>query len=83
MKNSASPLISDDLKAFLTVHHVSVDPQAVPSFHMTQSALTHLTLKTGSVAVDLHVLYNHLGLSSEGLTAVSAQVFLKHRSLRR
>lgn len=35
---------SGDLKAVLTVHHAFVDPHAVPSFHMTQSAVTHLTL---------------------------------------
>lgn len=37
---------SGDLKAVLTVHHAIVDPQAVPSFHVTQSAVTHLTLHT-------------------------------------
>lgn len=61
------------------MHHVFVDPQAVPSFHMTQSAVTHLAFKAGSVAVDLHVFQDHLGITNEGLTAVAAQVFLKHR----
>lgn len=39
---------SGDLKAILTVHHVSVDPQGVPSFQITQSAFTHLTLPNTS-----------------------------------
>ena len=39
--------------------------------------------KAGGVAVDLHVIQDHLGVTSEGLTAVAAQVFLKHRSIER
>lgn len=34
--------------------------------------------KAGSVAVDLNVIQDHLGITSEGFTAVGAQVFLKH-----
>lgn len=37
---------SGDIKAVLTVHHAPVDPQAVPSLHLAQSAVTHLTLQT-------------------------------------
>lgn len=31
------------------------------------------------MTVDLHVIQDHLGVASEGLVAVGAQVFLKHR----
>lgn len=37
---------SGDVKAVVTVHHPPVDPQAVPSLHVAQSAVTHLTLQT-------------------------------------
>lgn len=35
---------SGDVKADLTVHHVFVDPDAVPGSHMAQIVLTHLAL---------------------------------------
>lgn len=35
---------SGDVKAVLTVHHPSVDPEAVPGSHVTQRAVTHRTL---------------------------------------
>lgn len=35
---------SGDGKAVLTVYHAFVDPQGVPSLHVTQSAVAHLTL---------------------------------------
>lgn len=35
---------SGDVKAVLTVHHLSVDPEAVPGSHVTQRAVTHRTL---------------------------------------
>lgn len=37
---------SGDAKAVVTVHHAPVDPQAVASLHVTQGAVTHLTLQT-------------------------------------
>lgn len=82
-RDLVSPSLSCNFKAVFTVHHVSVDPHAVPSFQMVQSAVTHLTFKAGSMAVDLHVVQDHLGLSSEGFTADSAQIFLMHSPVRR
>lgn len=35
-------------------------------------------LKAGGVAVDLHVIQDHLGITHEGLTAGGAQVLLQH-----
>lgn len=35
---------SGDVKAVLTVHHVFVDPDAVPRSQMAQSVVTHLAL---------------------------------------
>lgn len=35
---------SGDIEAVFTVHHVFVDPHAVPSFHMAHIAVTHLAL---------------------------------------
>lgn len=35
---------SGDVKAVLTVHHFSVDPEVVPGSHVTQTAVTHRTL---------------------------------------
>lgn len=37
---------SGDVKAVVTVHHPPVDPQAVPSLHVAQGAVTHLALQT-------------------------------------
>lgn len=38
-------LTSGNVKASLTVHDVFVDPKAVPGSHVTQTAVTHSTLK--------------------------------------
>lgn len=78
----APPFVSGDFEASLAVHHVFVDPQAVPSFQVAQSTVTHLTVKAGSMAVDLHVIQDHFCISSEGFTTVAAQIFLKHCPFR-
>lgn len=35
---------SGDVKAVLAVHHVFVDPDAVPGSHIAQSFVTHVAL---------------------------------------
>lgn len=80
-ENSAVPFLSGDFKASLTVHHVFVDPHGVPGFQMTQSAVTHLTFKAGGMAVNLHFIQDHLGITSEWFTTGGAQVFVKDHPL--
>lgn len=72
------PFFSGDFEAALAVDSASVDPHTVPCLEMAQVTATHLTLKAGSVAVDLHILQHHLGVGTHGLTAVRAQVSLQN-----
>lgn len=49
---------SGDVKAVLTVHHFSVDPEAVPGSHVTQIAVTHRTLAQTQTQAQAHSIFH-------------------------
>lgn len=63
---------SGDVKAVVTVYHAPVDPQAVPSLHVTQGAVTHLALQTQTKTLGINI---HTGVHcKQRKNVISAEV---------